>query len=45
MNRALDELETFIHEGKGLPPLLKIGLVHAQFETIHPFLDGVWSDG
>lgn len=40
MNRALDELETFIHEEKDLPLLLKIGLVHAQFETIHPFLDG-----
>jgi Fic family protein len=40
MNRALDELEAFIHKEKGLPPLLKIGLVHAQFETIHPFLDG-----
>ncbi len=40
MNRALDELETFIHEEKDVPLLLKIGLVHAQFETIHPFLDG-----
>ncbi len=40
MNRALDQLETFIHEEKALPVLLKVGLVHAQFETIHPFLDG-----
>jgi len=40
MNRALDNLETFIHAEKTLPILLKVGLVHAQFETIHPFLDG-----
>lgn len=40
MNRALDNLESFIHVEKALPILLKVGLVHAQFETIHPFLDG-----
>ncbi len=39
--RALGELEAFLHrEDDGLPPLLRIGLAHAQFETIHPFLDG-----
>jgi Fic family protein len=36
---ALGKLETFIHEST-LPALLQAGLVHAQFETIHPFLDG-----
>jgi Fic family protein len=34
-------LETFMHaETSGIPPLLKAGLVHQQFESIHPFLDG-----
>lgn len=37
---ALGELEKFVHRESGLPLLVKIGLVHAQFETIHPFLDG-----
>lgn len=40
MNRALDDLESFIHTEKTLPILLKVGIIHAQFETIHPFLDG-----
>jgi Fic family protein len=40
MNRALDDIESFIHTEKTMPILLKVGLVHAQFETIHPFLDG-----
>lgn len=37
---ALGGLETFLHEPDDLPLLVKIGLAHAQFETIHPFLDG-----
>lgn len=37
---ALTDLERFIHSDSGLPLLIKIGLAHAQFETIHPFLDG-----
>lgn len=37
---ALGELERFIHDDSPMPILVKIGLAHAQFETIHPFLDG-----
>lgn len=37
---ALGALETFLHTDDALPLLIKIGLAHAQFETIHPFLDG-----
>jgi Fic family protein len=36
--QALSDLERFLHDG--LPPLVQVGLAHAQFETIHPFLDG-----
>jgi Fic family protein len=38
---CLDCLERFLHDEKHkLPVLVDAGLVHAQFETIHPFLDG-----
>ena len=37
---ALSNLERFIHKDRSLPILIRIGMVHAQFETIHPFLDG-----
>lgn len=40
MHDALADLERYIHTDDGLPPLMKIALVHAQFETIHPFIDG-----
>lgn len=40
MQRALADLENFFHESSDLPPLLRIGLIHYQFEAIHPFLDG-----
>lgn len=36
----LGALENFLHTDSSLPPLIQIGLAHAQFETIHPFLDG-----
>jgi Fic family protein len=37
---AMGELERFLHDDIPMPPLIKCGLAHAQFETIHPFLDG-----
>ena len=40
MHLALNHLERFIHAGSDLPPLIRLGLIHYQFEAIHPFLDG-----
>lgn len=40
MQVSLGELEKFIHSEDAVPPIIKAGLIHAQFETIHPFLDG-----
>jgi Fic family protein len=40
MLQSLDNLEKFLHSPEPIPTLIKVGLAHAQFETIHPFLDG-----
>lgn len=41
LDACLDAFERFMHEeGSRLPALIKAGLLHVQFETIHPFLDG-----
>ncbi len=40
MTQALGDLETFLHSTADLPALIHCAYAHAQFETIHPFLDG-----
>ncbi len=41
MKKCLADLERFIHDdSEPVPPLIKAGLLHVQFESIHPFLDG-----
>lgn len=40
MNAALADLERYMNEGDDYDPLIRIALIHYQFETIHPFLDG-----
>jgi len=37
---AMGDLENYLHRQDQTPPLIKIALIHAQFETIHPFIDG-----
>lgn len=38
--KCMGDLENFIHSPEPMPVLIKVGLTHGQFETIHPFLDG-----
>jgi len=40
VNSQMQALDQFFATDIGLPPLVKIGLIHAQFENIHPFLEG-----
>lgn len=40
LQRLLGDLEHFMHERGDMPALVHAGVTHAQFETIHPFLDG-----
>ena len=40
LHKCLKDLDNFINTDNLYPPLIKIALTHAQFETIHPFLDG-----
>jgi Fic family protein len=40
MQACLGQLEKFFHSDTKLPPLVQVAMVHYQFETIHPFLDG-----
>jgi Fic family protein len=40
MHEALGTFERYLHEEDTIPPLIRCGLLHYQFETIHPFNDG-----
>ncbi len=40
MEVALDDLEAYLHAGNTYPPVVRLALVHYQFEAIHPFEDG-----
>lgn len=40
MHEALNSFEKYLHAKSDLPPLIRLALIHYQFEAIHPFLDG-----
>jgi len=40
LGELLSQFEHAIHDESDLPPLVRIGLLHVQFETLHPYLDG-----
>lgn len=40
MNNSMSDLEKYINSENNLDPLIQVALIHYQFETIHPFLDG-----
>jgi Fic family protein len=40
MLNCMNDLEEYIHRESELPPLIRVALIHYQFEAIHPFLDG-----
>jgi Fic family protein len=40
MKQCLDDFERYLHEPSVLPPLVRMAILHYQFESIHPFLDG-----
>jgi Fic family protein len=40
MKQALSDFEKYLHVSPALPPLVRLALIHYQYESIHPFLDG-----
>lgn len=40
LGAVLGDFENYLHADDSLPPLVRAGLLHVQFETIHPYLDG-----
>jgi Fic family protein len=40
LNELLGAFERYLHAEDALPPLVRAGLLHVQFETVHPYLDG-----
>jgi Fic family protein len=40
VNELMSNIEKVMHSDNNIPPLIRIAIIHAQFETIHPFLDG-----